>query len=683
MNNKKEKELKNYLNKSNNNNAKRKLAAIMFTDIAGYTSLSARNETKAIEILSKQRKILNPIIKKFKGILHKEIGDGLLLTFPTVTDAIKCGINIQNELKKEKDLNIRIGIHEGEVTLKNNDVLGDDVNIASRIQEYSPIGGIVISNKIQQNIASLNEYKTKYLGSPNLKGVMQDIKLYCIISHDLSKNLIKIKNYSKIKKYTSFFLIFCFVLSFFYLKKQSSNINNIPSIGIVMFENICNKEENYWIKGYYEDLILEIAKSGTVKVSKIDSKENSNNQVLHDYTLSNSICKKDSIIDIRINLTNNNKGNSLFAKKWTENTNKSEQIILKISNQILKAINPNFKKELIKNLQIEPKSKELYYLARKKYFEKTNYEELLECKSLLQSSIILDSNYIKPRNLLFSLKYDIGESDDLINFSKETYNIASSIKDTAGMIDAIINMVAVDTISFENRVKYLNKGIELAKQTKNIYQLANVYRRYGDTYNRESLQFQYPYDNEKWTKLKKKTLEYFLLSEQFYIIEGKKAFSLLNKIGDLYRELEERDKAYKYYIKAINYGNKNNYKYSTYYYSKMQIASILKNQKKYTLSNEYLLDAYKFYFATKNKMALYHVLGYMLTNYSELNDKEMIYKYYLEYFKITELIDEDFYREGSYNNLKSIFKKINDENLYKKYLRLYEENKKRLESKNK
>ena len=166
-------------------NVKRKLAAIMFTDIAGYTALSSKDENNALELLDKQENILTPIIKEFNGTLHNRIGDGLLFTFSTVTDAIKCGIKIQKETKDVDDLNLRIGIHEGEITLKNGDVLGDDVNVASRIDPFAAEGGIVISGKVQQNISSLPEFKTKFVSEPLLKGVNQDVKVFCIVSHGL------------------------------------------------------------------------------------------------------------------------------------------------------------------------------------------------------------------------------------------------------------------------------------------------------------------------------------------------------------------------------------------------------------------------------------------------------------------------------------------------------------------
>ena len=91
----------------------RKLAAIMFTDIAGFTALSANDENKALQLLDKQREILTPIIEQYNGTLHKEVGDGLLFTFKTVTDALQSGIKIQQAIKNIESLNLRIGIHEG------------------------------------------------------------------------------------------------------------------------------------------------------------------------------------------------------------------------------------------------------------------------------------------------------------------------------------------------------------------------------------------------------------------------------------------------------------------------------------------------------------------------------------------------------------------------------------------
>ena len=123
----------------------RRLAAIMFTDIVSYTALMGEDEQKAFEILRKSREIQQPIIQQFNGTWIKEIGDGVLASFPTVTEAVLCACAIQQASSQIPGLKLRIGIHQGEVVFENNDVFGDGVNIASRIQAIAAPGSIYIS----------------------------------------------------------------------------------------------------------------------------------------------------------------------------------------------------------------------------------------------------------------------------------------------------------------------------------------------------------------------------------------------------------------------------------------------------------------------------------------------------------------------------------------------------------
>ena len=170
---------------SNSNNIERKLAAIMFTDIVGFTALASSNEQYAIELLQKQREIIFPIIEKHDGQLHKELGDGLLVSFNLTSKSIDCAIAIQKTAVNIKNLNLRIGIHEGEIAIGGNDVLGDDVNVASRIEPFSAVGGIAISGRVQQNISSNPRFETDLIAKPNLKGVSQEISVFAITTDGL------------------------------------------------------------------------------------------------------------------------------------------------------------------------------------------------------------------------------------------------------------------------------------------------------------------------------------------------------------------------------------------------------------------------------------------------------------------------------------------------------------------
>ena len=168
--------------------SQKKLKAIVFTDMADFTKISAQDEQKALDLIQKQNDIIKPIVKKHNGEWLKEIGDGLLLSFDSSLDAVQCSIEIQEQLKNMEDLNLRIGIHQGDIFIKDGDVYGDDVNIASRIESFAPIGGVALSDKVKRDIQSVSNIKTDFIGHRKLKGVHQETKISCITSNDLPKN---------------------------------------------------------------------------------------------------------------------------------------------------------------------------------------------------------------------------------------------------------------------------------------------------------------------------------------------------------------------------------------------------------------------------------------------------------------------------------------------------------------
>jgi len=116
--------------------SKRRLAAIMFTDIVGYDSFLKEDEKKAIEILRKNQRIHRRLIKKFKGRVLKEMRSGMLASFSSIIDVVMCSISIQ-KVTEELNIPVYIGIHQGGVIFEKKDVLGDGVNIDSRIPMIS------------------------------------------------------------------------------------------------------------------------------------------------------------------------------------------------------------------------------------------------------------------------------------------------------------------------------------------------------------------------------------------------------------------------------------------------------------------------------------------------------------------------------------------------------------------
>ena len=158
----------------------RRLAAIMFTDIVGYTSLMGKDEKKAFQLLEKNRNIHKPLIEKYHGTFLKEIGDAILASFPNVYDAVICAIQIIKATKKEHDLSLRIGVHEGEVVFKAGDVYGDGVNIAARIEGLAEAGGISISGTVYDQVENKLPLGYEYMGEKIVKNITRPLRVYKI-----------------------------------------------------------------------------------------------------------------------------------------------------------------------------------------------------------------------------------------------------------------------------------------------------------------------------------------------------------------------------------------------------------------------------------------------------------------------------------------------------------------------
>jgi len=222
----------------------RRLAAILAADVVGYSRLMGEDESGTLRRLTELRQgLLEPLIAKHHGRIVKLMGDGLLIEFASVVHAVTCAVAWQASVAereaaadKDKRFLFRIGINLGDVIVEGEDIHGDGVNIAARLEGLAEPGGIWLSGDAYRQAKGKIEAEFEDLGEQELKNVAEPVRVYRIIgSHSGSGTASE--------------------------AKEALSLPDKPSIAVLPFENLSGESEHqYFSDGITEDIITELSR---------------------------------------------------------------------------------------------------------------------------------------------------------------------------------------------------------------------------------------------------------------------------------------------------------------------------------------------------------------------------------------------------------------------------------------
>ncbi|MEM7297470.1 MAG: adenylate/guanylate cyclase domain-containing protein, partial [Bacteroidota bacterium] len=219
----------------------RRLSAIMFTDLAGYTSMVQENELSAKSVRDNHRKILEHQVDQYGGNILQYYGDGALSIFDSTISAVSSAIAIQKE-SIQNEIPLRIGIHTGDVVIEEDGVFGDGVNIASRIESFSVSGSVMISDKVFDDLKNHPSFNSTLMGEFELKNVKRPVEVYALANDGL-KVPTRTDLKGKVKE-------------------------RIKSVAVLPFINRSSDPENeYFSDGITEEIISALAKSDGLRVT--------------------------------------------------------------------------------------------------------------------------------------------------------------------------------------------------------------------------------------------------------------------------------------------------------------------------------------------------------------------------------------------------------------------------------
>ena len=453
-------------------NVKRKSAAVMFTDIAGYTNLMARDEEKALSLLQNKRTIIKPLIQEYDGIYVKGTGDGTLSYFDSAYKASKCAKTFQENIYDDGDMNVRVGIHIGDIVFEDEDVYGDGVNIAARLENLAPVGGICVSNTVYDELRNKKEFEGVKLGLQSLKGVGRLIEVFGLKGKKLKEPNPQDYKENEVEVY---------------------NDNKVPSIAVIPFDNKGADEDIFFAYGVSADLSSAIAGAGCIRVAaskEIEELEDMSFQdkvkkLLVRYVVSGSLWKVGDIFQLSVELYDVKKSQVLWSDHWEESWKNLPLIKEQLSKSLLAILN---QKSQSKTIKVTNKAEAYeYYLNAKYKIEKLGCVQKAKDKKivmdLLNKAIEMDEYLFEAKALLISMYQTGGEilkaksgSDELMKIAKELNNkkyqaSALCTKAMCYMVPKFNSDKQVDDKFWEITLDYIKEATDLANEINDFEQL--------------------------------------------------------------------------------------------------------------------------------------------------------------------------------------------------------------------
>jgi len=404
----------------------RRLVAVMSADVVGYSALMAVDEEGTLARLKAHREeLIEPTIVDHGGRVVKLMGDGILAEFTSVIQAVRAGIYVQRELAlrnkdrpDEHQIVFRIGINQGDVIIDGDDIYGDDVNVAARLQERATPGGICISERVFSNIRGKIDVGIDDLGDQELKNIPEPVRVYRVL---LGPDAGNVKPLTLLKKFSfrlpvlavSFTfvllggLVVWFWLGSFAPDQIGPRAGGKPSIAVLPFANL-NKDPkyDYFSEGITNDIIIDLSKFQNLLViasnsvsgytGKTVNVEDVSREMGVRYVLKGSVLKRGEQVRINAQLIDGTTGQNLWAERYDESTNNIWGIQAEITGRIVRTLAVRITEIEQQRVLAKPTDNFEAYeflLKGQALLARQSRNENFEARKLFRRAIELDPNY--------------------------------------------------------------------------------------------------------------------------------------------------------------------------------------------------------------------------------------------------------------------------------------------------
>lgn len=381
----------------------RQLVAILFADMAGYTTLMQENEQQARLKRMRFKEVLEANIQNYQGKILQQYGDGSLSIFSSVIDGVRCAVNMQHQLQLDPKVDVRIGIHTGDVAIEDDAVYGDGVNLASRIESLAVPGSIFISQKVFDEIRNQEDIRTHELGYFELKNVKQPVRVFAIANKGI---VVPVR-----------------------ASLQGKTAQPVNRLAVLPFVNMSADPENeYFSDGITEELLNALTKVDGLQVTSRTSvfafkgKHADIRDIAVklnvDKILEGSVRKSGNRVRITAQLINAADGYHV----WSENYDRNLTDIFEVQDEISGIIANKLRENLTVKQQAEPlvtaptKNIQAYtsYLKGLHYWNKLTPADTRKAITCFEEAVTLEPSYAQAYAMIATAFGFLGSSGQLL-----------------------------------------------------------------------------------------------------------------------------------------------------------------------------------------------------------------------------------------------------------------------------
>jgi len=370
----------------------RRLAAIMFTDLVGYTELSQKNEALALELLEEHRRLLRPLFEQYQGTEIKTIGDAFLVEFSSAVEATRCALDIQKALRAhtsvispERQFQVRIGLHVGDVIFEEGDVLGDGVNIASRIEPLAQPGGICLSKVAADQVRNKIDAPLESMGERKLKGVQNPVTIYRLVmpwekaGESVSRarpsrgKLLRLR--WALPGLIAAIIVAGAIWGITKFKSPAISATQSTRLAVLPFANLMNDpKQEYFVDGMHDALLTELSKlKGLTVISRqsVLRYRNSDKSMAEigrelnaKWIVEGSVLRGGDNVRVNVQLIEAASDQHLWADMFDRHLENvltlHKEVTRAIANQIKLTLTPDEEVSIAGNRKVNPETYELY-----------------------------------------------------------------------------------------------------------------------------------------------------------------------------------------------------------------------------------------------------------------------------------------------------------------------------------